>query len=259
MPRDVVLTDELRRLLKKKPKLAIALRVKLPKEQHVTEAAWRQDSNRESTSFGSGFGFGSVLGNHAFGSASSETEEHVKGNRSSVSKLEMSKDGKKKLEFIEAMEKEFIREGFTVRDRALLENLLAGKDFADYAQISKRLQTDIFVEITDLDFGLPFYKNTYKDEKNVVTELRRQYVFEILFNRFKGKIIIVENGALGGMLEFNHCIGSGEIEIYFDKESVRHKNFENWVQSLSWNPPAPTESAVYTTKEIAKVLRPNGN
>jgi hypothetical protein len=118
-----------------------------------------------------------------------------------------------------------------------------------------------------LDFGLPFHVTNYRDAGNKVVRLYAKQNgrkgrkwnenFLIPFNQFKGKIIIVENGALGGTLEFNHCTGGGEIEVSSsDPVRFRHKNEKRWRSSLSWFSPYLDESAVYTTKEIVKVLRP---
>jgi hypothetical protein len=103
IPNDIVATDELYSLLKKKPNVAIALRMKLPAARRVIKASWQRDSKRGFAGFSSAGAFGVV------------------------SKTEMSKEAK----IFEIMEKELVRAGFTVRDRTLLEKLLAGKEFVD--------------------------------------------------------------------------------------------------------------------------------
>jgi hypothetical protein len=238
IPNDIVVSEELRGLLKINPKPAIALRMKLPETQRKTRAAWQQNTRR---------------GDYFSRSA---------GAFSISSKTEMTGEGK----ILEIMERELVRAGFTIRDRVLLEKLLTGKEFVDYSQVGNLLNIDIIIEITNLDYGIPFHVTAYRDTDNKIVKIydkrngrkgrKRGEDFLTPYNQFKGKVIIVKSGAVGGTLEINHCTGGGEIEVSSgDSLRFRHKNEKRWRNSLSWLPPYLNESAIYTAGEIVKVLR----
>ena len=56
--------------------------------------------------------------------------------------------------YINIIEKTFLQQGFVVRDRALLENLMQSGNI-DYQGIQKTIDTDLIIDILSLEFNIP--------------------------------------------------------------------------------------------------------
>lgn len=108
------------------------------------------------------------------------------------------------------LEKALIGAGFDVKDRASVGNVLGNisrtaqnrdGDIFDYAQIGKLLNVDIFIEITDLSFNVPFEHRTYK-LKSTGVEYRLNNAANVLnttYAQFSFRLVIAETGSVGGM------------------------------------------------------------
>jgi len=105
--------------------------------------------------------------------------------------------------FVNIIEKVFIGNGFTVRDRALLENLLRSGS-ADFETIGEKIDTDIIIDILSLQFDIP---NRIHKFFNTSTNQEEQFSYEYNFvdcplAKLECRITIVEKGQLGGAFTF---------------------------------------------------------
>jgi len=110
------------------------------------------------------------------------------------------------------IEKEFLKAGFTVRDRALLNQLLKDGE-ADYSKIAKKIDTDLILDIQNLNlwykdieatsFKVPSmnWEGRFKDI-HCGYDIPLQAVFTI--SVFEANIILISNGELGGYVKFNY-------------------------------------------------------
>jgi len=102
--------------------------------------------------------------------------------------------------YINEIEKIFVQEGYTVRDRALLENLMQGGNI-DYKDIKGKIDTDLIIDILALDFDKvtishTFFNKTTQKEEPFATELT--YV-ECGIATLECRVTIVDQGQLGGL------------------------------------------------------------
>jgi hypothetical protein len=105
--------------------------------------------------------------------------------------------------YINQIEKELMQSGFTVRDRALLENLLRSGN-ADYQTIGEKIDTDIILDILSLQFEEP---NRFTSFMNVETKQKEYFRFPDNYvdcpaAKLECRLTIVNKGQLGGMFTF---------------------------------------------------------
>lgn len=102
--------------------------------------------------------------------------------------------------YINEIEKIFVKKGYTVRDRALLENLM-GSGNTDYKSIKDKIDTDLIIDILALHFdkstiSRTFFNKTTQEEESFATELT--YV-ECGIATLECRVTIVDRGQLGGL------------------------------------------------------------
>jgi hypothetical protein len=265
VPHDIVLTEGFREYLSKNPKPSLVLIVPKPVLRQVSKSqtnlenlmreleAMQQAHNREERSFW----FPNRQANtHRM--LQEQLLQRIALQRQMVTSdttVEMSKQDAIKWKFYELIEKELMKAGFPIRERSFLNKVSPKNDFIDYAQIGKQVQADLLIEITDLDFSLPFWQATYTDEENKVRTFQEAR-FNTPFNRFNAKIIVIEKekGELGGMLTLNHGSEGGAIEA--KSEDFRFFGRDtDWQPYLTWNSPSLEKSASVFATELVKILR----
>lgn len=87
-----------------------------------------------------------------------------------------------------------------VRDRALLQSLMSG-GMTDYAQIGKRIDTDLIIEISNLQMEADKQTATSALEAN--GQLHGIHALTSSIMRADVRIIQVSTGAVGGLLTLN--------------------------------------------------------
>jgi hypothetical protein len=102
--------------------------------------------------------------------------------------------------YINEIQKVFVRTGYTVRDRALLENLMRGGNI-DYKGIKDKIDTDLIIDILGLDFNnstvfRTFFNKTTQKEESFATATT--YV-ECGVATLECRVTIVDRGQLGGL------------------------------------------------------------
>jgi len=105
--------------------------------------------------------------------------------------------------YINMFEKALMQNGFTVRDRALLENLMRSGN-ADYQTIGQKIDTDIIIDVLSLQFDLPNPVTTYLNE---TTNQNESFLFpdnsvNCALAKLECRLTIVTKGQLGGMFTF---------------------------------------------------------
>jgi hypothetical protein len=130
--------------------------------------------------------------------------------------------------YINEIEKVFLQKGYTVRDRALLENLMRGGNI-DYKGIKDKIDTDLIIDILALNFdksiqARTFFNKTTQKEEPFATELT--YV-ECGIATLECRLTIVDRGQLGGLftLRTSPCDLRGE-DLRFSVDGFR--------QNLAW-------------------------
>lgn len=120
--------------------------------------------------------------------------------------------------YINEIEKIFVQKGYTVRDRALLENLMRSGNI-DYKGIKDKIDTDLIIDILGLNFDNStvsrsfFNKTTQKEESFATVET---YV-ECGIATLECRVTIVDRGQLGGLftLRTSPC-DIGDMDFYVD-------------------------------------------
>ena len=102
--------------------------------------------------------------------------------------------------YINEIEKVFIQKGYTVRDRALLENLMREGN-VDYKSIKDKIDTDLIIDILALNFdntvvSRTFFNKTTQKEEPFATPLT--YI-ECGVATLECRVTIVTQGQLGGV------------------------------------------------------------
>lgn len=106
--------------------------------------------------------------------------------------------------FVNVLEKVFIENGYAVRDRGLLENLLKSGS-TDFETIGEKIDTDIIIDILSLRFDIP---NKIHDFFNLTTSQQEQFLsyeenyVDCPLAVLECRITIVEKGQLGGAFTF---------------------------------------------------------
>jgi len=102
--------------------------------------------------------------------------------------------------YINEIEKIFVQKGYTVRDRALLENLMRSGNI-DYKGIKDKIDTDLIIDILALNFdnstaSRTFFNKTTQKEEPFATE---QTYVECGIATLECRLTIVDRGQLGGL------------------------------------------------------------
>jgi len=136
------------------------------------------------------------------------------------------------------IEKELIKNGHIVKDRILLEKLLDKGDMS-LEQVGKALNTDIIIEIIDLDFDI-----SNKIKSFIVKEKGFESNFDLWENidyvdcrlaMLECRITLVEVGNVGGIFKFyiSGCDGGSDFylssfEEYDGKLDNERESFVGW-------------------------------
>jgi hypothetical protein len=98
------------------------------------------------------------------------------------------------------IEKEFLKAGFTVRDRALLSEILRDNPDLDYTSIRDKIDTDVILEVVSLtqhDFTTYDYTDIETNQKG-----RSQMPLGVTGWRMEAKVVLVRTGEVGAMYTF---------------------------------------------------------
>jgi hypothetical protein len=116
------------------------------------------------------------------------------------------------------IEKELMKEGYTVRDRNLLNNLLSSGQNLSYKEIGEKVETDIIIEVISIisnkisneNKKFEFEKDVlpmFPDKNKLINGLDKQLnnIFTTENYTIDCKVILVSEGTTVGMFTFNYC------------------------------------------------------
>lgn len=171
------------------------------------------------------------------------------------------------------IEREFMKEGYTVRDRSLLNALVASGQYGSHKEIGEKIQTDIILEIIsiteneldkDIQTEAKFLKNFKQETLNKVDVKqvleRRLTIKEYIINC---KIVLVSSGATVGMATFFYCPCDGNLpfdvkaEIPFGGEytlRVKTEKDTGWYNSYEFGFKLVTISEMLAN-DLMKIFR----
>lgn len=158
------------------------------------------------------------------------------------------------------IEKNLLKAGFTVRDRGLLNNLLSTGQ-TNYAEIGKKIETDIIIEVLSVDFAIDNFchkaiiKNSNK-EINIPGKILNPKIAKLEL-----KFTIVEKGLTGAVLTLYQtpCTENTDFLLHRSLQYVNFIGGTGWYTSLSWLPDYDQETTektiAYFSNIISEVLR----
>jgi tetratricopeptide (TPR) repeat protein len=158
--------------------------------------------------------------------------------------------------YVNGFERVLIENGFTVRDRALLENLMRSGNI-DYETIREKIDTDLIIDILSLDFDIANPLKTYYDQKSGQNEYFRfenNYV-DCRMAGLSCRLTIVSKGQLGGMFSLyqSWCDGK-DLEILVNGQWLAWGNAKvpKYYASLAY--PIRNEEIPYVLNNLTMAL-----
>lgn len=113
-----------------------------------------------------------------------------------------------------AIEKELVRAGFTVRDRGLLEEVLRSSQNLDYRLIQSKINAQLILEIVSISAHHYDTRDYVRVDNHAAGQLQNA-VFPIGGWQFECKVILVDSGEVGGIYTIdvapaqNHFVVAG--------------------------------------------------
>jgi hypothetical protein len=104
-----------------------------------------------------------------------------------------------------AIEKELLKGGYSVRDRGLFNELLAKSESTDYSKIKDLTNTDLILEVVNIDPAVVYTTNkvTIQSSKKTTQQIGnvdyRRYGASVEF-----RLIIVKNNEIAGTYKYNY-------------------------------------------------------
>jgi hypothetical protein len=132
-----------------------------------------------------------------------------------------------------AIENEFIKAGYKVRDRALFEEMLSSSDEKNnYEEISRRTDTDMILELLKLDTDVYYETNkyyTYNGEERVFP-IKNSLSAPGAEARFK--LILIDENEVAGSFTFHYApcpngcdVVISNFNVYYNFERVQTENY----------------------------------
>ena len=128
------------------------------------------------------------------------------------------------------IEKELIKEGFSVRDRGLVNEILKNSQNADYSKITELTNTDIIIEVVDINKEIVYSTNAIVPVKTKTGKVLPTKIEDIDY-KSKGasieyKVVQVKTNEIVGLYKFNYkpCPESCQIGTFKQtaKPKTRH-------------------------------------
>lgn len=124
-----------------------------------------------------------------------------------------------------AIEKELLKENFSVRDRGLFNELLSKSQTSDYSKIKELTNTDIILEVVNIDPSVLYTTN----KVTIVGPKKETEQIGNIDYKEKGasveyKVILVKNNEIAGSYKFNYKPCPDGCELTTFKFSGKSKN-----------------------------------
>ena len=123
------------------------------------------------------------------------------------------------------IEKELLRENFSVRDRGLFNELLSKSQTSDYSKIKELTNTDIILEVVNIDPSVLYTTNkvtvvgTKKETEKIGNTDYKEKGASVEY-----KVILVKNNEIAGTYKFNYKPCPDGCELTTFKFTGRNNN-----------------------------------
>jgi hypothetical protein len=112
------------------------------------------------------------------------------------------------------IESELLKSGFIVRDRQLFEKIVTNSDNnTNYENLKQKSDTDLIIELTNLDRSIIYQTNTYSDSdgKEKTSSMLATKIFYGATIEFK--VIMINTNEFAGIYKFNYvpCVAGCDI------------------------------------------------
>ena len=126
-----------------------------------------------------------------------------------------------------AIEKELLRENFSVRDRGLFNELLSKSQTSDYSKIKELTNTDIILEVVNIDASVIYTTN----KVTVISGKKETERIGSIDYKDRGasvefKVILVKNNEIAGTYKFNYKPLDRELSTFKFSGSKKNKKIE---------------------------------
>jgi hypothetical protein len=104
-----------------------------------------------------------------------------------------------------AIEKEFLRQGFSVRDRGLFNEIIDKAGSSDYSKIQGLTDTDLILEVVNIDDHVLYSTNKLTlVKRNEETEKIQEIDYKRYGAAVEFKLILVKQNEIAGSYKFNY-------------------------------------------------------
>jgi hypothetical protein len=104
-----------------------------------------------------------------------------------------------------AIEKELLKQGFSVRDRGLFNELLSKSSISDYSKIKELTNTDIILEVVNIDPSVVYTTNKVT---LINKNKEREQIGNIDYKKYGAsieyRIIMIRNNEIAGTYKYNY-------------------------------------------------------
>ena len=157
-----------------------------------------------------------------------------------------------------AVEKEFLKAGFSVRDRGLFNEIISRQATTDYSKIKDLTETDIIIEVVNIETTVLYTTNqTIRKSRNGEDkEIIKPTSYIGYGASVEFKIVIIKNNEVAGTYKYNYnpCPEEGCILSDFSRKDKRSKDFE-LIETVSAN--SLEEFMKKCAQDLIKTFRQN--
>ncbi len=155
-----------------------------------------------------------------------------------------------------AVEKELLKEGFSVRDRGLFNELIEKTKSEDYSKIRDLTNTDLILEIVNIDLAVSYSTN----EITEISKKREKVVVQSIDYKGTGvsvqfKLILVKTNEIAGSYTFNYKPCPDGCELVKFKPLAKKSSEVEMKESISSSTDELEEFMKRCTKDLIQSFR----
>lgn len=121
-----------------------------------------------------------------------------------------------------AIERELVKGHFIVRDRELFKEVLSDLSDANYTSIHELTDTDLILEITDIDLDIKYRTNKYLNQEKQI-KLTRGGSISMRGFSIEFKIIVVKENQIGGFYKFSYTPCESGCVYWIEQSGKIHR------------------------------------
>lgn len=125
-----------------------------------------------------------------------------------------------------AIEKEFLKEGFNVRDRGLFNEIVDKSKSADYAKLGEETDTDLILEVVNINTDVAYATNKITMVNNNGSGNDRSSIAPVNYKKagasIEFRLIMVKNNEIAGNYKYNYtpCVsGCPQTDWTYNKHT----------------------------------------